>query len=87
MNGVYILQSTKNKRYYIGSTNNIEKRLKQHNAGYVFATKSMRPLVLALFQECDVLSDARKLERKIKNFKRKDFIEKMIRDRKIITGP
>ena len=87
MNGVYVLQSIKNKRYYIGSTDNIERRMKQHNSGYVSSTKNIMPLKLVLFQKCDTLADARKLERKIKNFKRRDFIEKMIKDGRIIVGP
>jgi len=27
----YVLQSQKNSRYYIGSTNNLERRFKEHN--------------------------------------------------------
>ena len=30
---VYILRSLKDKKYYIGSTSNVEARLKFHNAG------------------------------------------------------
>ena len=31
---VYILQSEKNNKLYIGHTNNIERRIEDHNAGY-----------------------------------------------------
>lgn len=40
---VYILKSTKFKKFYIGVTNNLLKRLKQHNEGLVKATKPYRP--------------------------------------------
>lgn len=41
MNGyVYILQSEKNGRYYIGSTNDPVRRLQQHVAGQVAATRN-----------------------------------------------
>ncbi len=36
----YILQSEKDGRYYIGSTNNLENRLKRHNKGYSRYTKN-----------------------------------------------
>ena len=36
--------------------------------------------ILALVQEYDSIEIARKIERKIKNMKRKDYIEKMVKD-------
>lgn len=41
---VYILYSHKDGRLYVGCTNNLEKRLKRHHAGYVAATVFRRPL-------------------------------------------
>ena len=35
---------------------------------------------LMLVQRYDSLKEARKIERKIKNLKRKDYVEKMIKD-------
>lgn len=40
---VYILKSSLNQRYYVGHTDNLEKRLKQHNAGRTPSTKPYRP--------------------------------------------
>jgi putative endonuclease len=40
---VYILRSTKNDRYYIGSTNDPERRLSQHRTGFVAATRNKGP--------------------------------------------
>lgn len=40
---VYILKSIKFKKLYIGLTNNLSKRLKQHNKGLVKSTQSYRP--------------------------------------------
>jgi len=76
---VYILKDSKDK-FYVGSTNDLERRLKQHHNGYTQTTHNMVVPVLVLFQEYDTLRQARKIERKIKNFKRKDFIEKMVND-------
>ncbi|OVE78182.1 excinuclease ABC subunit C [bacterium F11] len=41
---VYILNSkTDTKRFYVGSTNDLKRRLEQHNRGDVLATKKGRP--------------------------------------------
>ncbi|TAN57008.1 GIY-YIG nuclease family protein [Patescibacteria group bacterium] len=47
---VYILQSLKDKRTYTGYTKDLIKRLQQHNAGQVKATKHRKPMKL-LFSE------------------------------------
>lgn len=43
---LYILYSHKVKQLYIGQTNNLEKRLKEHFTGKNFSTKSKLPLSL-----------------------------------------
>lgn len=77
---VYILQSLKNGQYYIGSTKNIDKRLLKHNLGYVKATRNFRPYILKLSQEYKTITDARNIEYRIKNLKRRDYIKKIIDD-------
>jgi putative endonuclease len=79
-NGVYILRSLKNERFYIGSTDNIERRFKDHISGRVLSTKNIRPLVLESFLECESLRQARGFEYKLKKYKRKDIINKVITD-------
>ena len=41
-----MLQSDKDKGYYVGITTNIEKRLASHNAGATRSTKHRRPFRL-----------------------------------------
>ena len=86
MPGVYILQSEKNNSYYIGSTCDIARRTKEHNSGSVTATKRLIPWKLKLFHKCASLTEAKRLEYKIKKLKRRDFLEKMISDGKITMG-
>lgn len=78
--GVYILKSLKNNSYYVGSTNDIEKRLSQHNSGLNYSTKKLRPLILERFLLCDSLKEARQNEYRLKKYKRKDILEKVIKD-------
>jgi len=46
MFSVYILKSKKDGKLYIGSTNNLVRRLKEHNSGKSASTKDRRPFVL-----------------------------------------
>ncbi|MCA9355915.1 GIY-YIG nuclease family protein [Candidatus Nomurabacteria bacterium] len=82
MTGVYIIKSVKNSRYYIGSTIDIDRRLKEHNSGKVFSTKGNIPWELKIFLNCDNITDARRYEHRLKKYKRKDVIEKVILDGK-----
>ncbi len=81
---LYILQSLKNQSYYIGSTSNIKVRLKQHNSGAVKATRYKRPYKLVFKQEFDSVKAALKAERRVKGWKRRDYIEKIISSGKLI---
>ncbi|MDP7454196.1 MAG: GIY-YIG nuclease family protein [Candidatus Peribacteraceae bacterium] len=62
MHYVYILLSEKDGRTYVGSTNDIERRLIEHNAGRSRATKNRRPLRLLLKETFDTKQEATKRE-------------------------
>ena len=83
---VYILQSKRNSVYYIGITNNLERRIKEHNTRRVKYTKNMIPWELKFFKKYDSLTEARKIEYKLKKLKRKDIIKKIIEGQKILMG-
>ena len=80
MNFVYILQSEKNGRYYIGSTNDLELRLLEHNAGKTKSLRHLKPLKLVFKKEVDSLNDARKIEKKLKKLKNGNIIDKIVAD-------
>lgn len=63
---VYILLSLKDKKQYIGSTIDIQKRLKQHDNGEVEATRNRRPLILKHVLEFDDIKIASQMEKKFK---------------------
>jgi len=68
---VYILECA-DKSYYVGCTNNLEKRLKQHNKSKWGAhyTKIRRPVILKYFEQFKTLIDARRREAEIKGWRR-----------------
>lgn len=76
---IYILKGETGK-YYIGSTKDLERRIAQHSQGHTHSTKRMGTLNLVFSQEYPNLSEARKIELKIKKWKRKDYVEKIIKE-------
>ncbi len=63
---VYILLSEKLSTYYVGLTNNIEKRLAKHNhGGKKYTTKGI-PWKLVTTYNCMDRSEAIRMEQKIK---------------------
>lgn len=48
---VYALKSQIDGRIYVGFTSHIQRRITEHNSGYVFSTKGYRPWKL-IYQEC-----------------------------------
>ena len=76
---VYVLRSA-GGQYYIGSTLECGKRLKYHKGGYTPSTKRMGKVDLILSQEYKTLKETRNVEKKLKRLKRRDYIEKIVRD-------
>ena len=50
MHYIYVLQSSKDGELYIGVTNNLDKRIREHNQGKVFSTKRREPFKLIYFE-------------------------------------
>jgi len=63
---VYILKSKKDNNFYIGSTNDLKRRINEHNAGLVFSTKSRVPFELVYYEAYKSESDARRREKNLK---------------------
>jgi len=63
---VYILKSKRDGDLYVGSTNNLKRRVGEHNIGKVFSTKTRRPFRLAYYEAYYSESDARKREHNLK---------------------
>ena len=68
---VYILECA-DRSFYVGCTNNLEKRVKQHNESRWGAhyTKLRRPVVLRYSEQYQTLIEARRREAEIKGWRR-----------------
>lgn len=73
---VYILKSEKDGRRYIGKTNNLERRLKEHNSGQVSSTKSRRPFTVLKTIVCKTEIEATNLEREYKKGYKREELDK-----------
>lgn len=69
----YILIMSDN-RHYTGITKNLETRLKQHNAGHSNFTSKYLPVKLIHFEKFKDYKEARRKEKKIKNFGAKRYL-------------
>ena len=75
---VYILRNNDTDRYYIGSTNNLDRRLKGHSKGLTRTTRVLKTLSLVHSEKFYNESDARLRERKLKSYKSKKYIKWLI---------
>jgi putative endonuclease len=63
---VYVLRSLKNGWLYIGMTNDIDRRLREHNRGYNRSTKGKGPFELVHTEMFSTRAEARVRERQLK---------------------
>ena len=75
---LYILKSKIKDRYYIGHTNDLDRRLTEHNTGQTKSTRSYKPWELVYHKTYSHKSDAAKAENFLKAKKSKIFIERII---------
>lgn len=73
---VYVLRSLKNKRLYTGSTNNLERRLTEHNSRHKGYTKYNGPFKLLYTENFATKSEAYKREMFLKSGKGREFLKK-----------
>ena len=66
---VYLLESVSNGRYYIGQTQNLERRLEYHNRGKCKYTKGKGPWKILVFKTFKTRSEAMKEEYRLKKNK------------------
>ena len=66
---VYVLQSLKDQKFYIGESTSVEQRLIYHNSGRQRSTKHRAPFRLILTETYETRTEALKREKEIKSWK------------------
>ena len=76
---IYFLKSEKDNSIYIGRTNDIPRRIREHNGGHTSSLKSKRPLTLLGSIECSSLNEAIQLEKEYKKGYKREEIKRIFK--------
>ena len=71
---VYLLESLKDGKRYIGFTNNLKRRLEEHKKGLSLSTKLRLPFKLIYFEGCLDEEDAKRREGYLKTTQGRRFL-------------
>ena len=81
MHYIYILKSIKTGKIYIGYTQDLRRRLIEHNEGENYTTARMLPIELVYFEAFKSKEDARNRERQLKQYGNAlSFLKKRIKN-------
>ena len=75
----YVLLSLKDFKFYIGYTNDVERRFLEHEIGENISTSKRRPLVLIYYEAFLAKEDAMRREQYFKTTKGKVTLRQMLR--------
>ena len=73
---IYVLKSLKSGIYYVGMTENLKNRIKEHNAGKTKFTKGHIPWELVYDEEASDFAEGRKREKYLKSSAGKKWLKK-----------
>lgn len=62
----YILKSIRDKKLYVGFSEDLQRRFQEHNKGKINSTKNRQPFKLIYYEAYKSEKDARNRERQIK---------------------
>lgn len=79
MHYVYVLQSQKNKRLYKGVTNDLKRRINEHNSGAVTFTKALIPWTLVYYEAFLDKQDANREEKFLKSGKGRERLKWLLK--------
>ncbi|MDP1689429.1 MAG: GIY-YIG nuclease family protein [bacterium] len=77
---VYVLRSDMDDSNYVGCTNNLKKRLLEHNGGKTYSTRNKLPLHLIYCEIYPNQQDAYKREKFLKSGWGKNYIKKVLKN-------
>jgi putative endonuclease len=74
---VYILSSSVAKKSYVGFTNDLSRRMKEHNSGRHSYTKRYMPWEIIHKEQYDTIDLARKREKYLKSAAGRKYLKKI----------
>jgi len=76
---VYVLRSERDSKLYIGCTDDLQRRLREHNEGKSFATKTRVPLILIYYEAYPTRKDAEKREKFFKTGWGRRYLQRVLK--------
>ena len=76
---VYAIKSLSHNYIYVGLTNNIVRRLEEHNGGKNKSTKAYKPFILIYSEQTENRKEARKKEKYYKSGVGKEFLKSLLK--------
>jgi putative endonuclease len=64
---VYVLYNKEFNRFYVGMTNNLNRRISEHNSGKMKATKAFIPWIVVHYETFESRIEARSREKFLKS--------------------
>lgn len=77
---VYILQSLKDEKFYIGSSGDLKRRIDQHQKGMVISTRHRRPLRLVCYEAYILKKEALLREKYLKTSDGQSDLHKRLKE-------
>ena len=78
MSIVYVLKNSITGKHYVGSTNDLVRRLSEHNRGQTRSTRQKGIWEVVYIEEYNDLLEARRRERQIKSYKGGNGFKKLL---------
>lgn len=75
---IYILKSLKFDKFYTGYTNDLKRRLNEHNSVRADYTRKYKPWEIFYFEECNDVIEARQKEKYYKSASGRRKIKKIL---------
>jgi len=76
---VYVLKSINHNKTYVGYTNNLNRRIEEHNKGRSKFTRTYKPWQLIYKEEYPTISEAMKREKYLKTSAGRNFLKKIVK--------
>ena len=75
---VYALYDRESRQIYVGMTNNLERRLREHRRGQSFFTRRFKDITVIYTENCEDYGSGRRREKYLKSGIGREFLRTLI---------
>jgi putative endonuclease len=81
---VYVLKSVNFNKFYVGQTENIRKRINEHNSGKTRSIKAFIPYDLIYYELFDLRKDAVRREKYLKSGAGREYLKNRLHNAPVV---